>query len=57
MTTTTELALLRSNVHDLIKSWRRRARAADRGGMIQIAMDYNECADELLNVVRGKQAL
>jgi len=48
-------ALLKSNLHDLIGSWRKRARAAKRGGMVQIAMDYNDCADELYNVLRGRK--
>lgn len=50
-----ELAMLRSNLHDLAKSWHRRAEAAQRGGMSQIAMDYRDCADELRSVARGQR--
>ena len=46
-------ALLKSNLHDLVRNWRKRARAAEKGGMVQIAMDYNECADELASILRG----
>ena len=51
---TAELALLRGNIHDLIASWRKRAAAAQKGHMPQIAMDFTDCADELYNVVRGR---
>lgn len=49
-----ELTVLRASLRDLVEEWRRRATAADRGGMPQIAMDYTECADELLLVARGR---
>jgi len=44
---TKEQSDLRKRLFGLTTEWKRRARHADRAGMIQIAMDLRDCASEL----------
>jgi hypothetical protein len=47
--------MLRANLRALLHEWNRRAEAAERGRMPQIAADYRDCSEELLRVVRGQR--
>jgi hypothetical protein len=49
-----DLIALRARLRALVKEWRRRADAAQHGGMINVATEYNDCADELMLVIKGR---